>query len=140
VTRPSISPALARVAGLRGRLAEGLPVLAVAALAAVVLVGILYTVATAGEPGPRAYAEVTLSRFGCSLDTGHQAHATGCIRVSPGVYRVSFSTNIARSTVVASRGSCCTGAIGASIDSKSSVVVAVARRVASPIRASIVIP
>jgi hypothetical protein len=121
-------------------LAEGLPVLIVAAVAAVVLAGVLYTVAQQDERGPRAWAELTLSPDGCSVDATKQLEARGCVRQGRGVYRVVFSADLTRSTVVAGRGSCCLGPIAASIDAPDSVLVVVPRRVRGPIRASVFIP
>jgi hypothetical protein len=113
----------------------------VAAFAAFVLAAILYTIATRDSSGAaRGFAEVTLTPTGCSLDVRHEVNAVGCERLSGSSYRVTFTTSLAGSTVVAGRGSCCAGQIGASIDTDKSVLIALPRKASAPIRASVVIP
>jgi hypothetical protein len=136
--RPSFSTPLR---GAAARLSEGLPVVLVAAFAALVLAAILVAIATRGSSrAARGFAEVTLSPTGCSLDVRHQVNATGCDRLSASSYRVRFTTSLRGSTVVAGRGSCCAGPIGASIETDKSVLIALPRKVTEPIRASVIVP
>ena len=124
-----------------GRLIDRIPGSFVAALAAAVLVAILYTVATRDPKETRAYAEVTLYRNACVVDMTRQLNARGCIVVSRGVYRILFATSLEGSTPIASRGSCCPGTIAASLESDRVVlVVVVAPRPRRPTRASILVP
>jgi|SRR5215213_8856507 len=122
------------------RLAEGIPTSFVALLAAAVLVAILYTVASREPKEPRGYAELTMTSRGCAIDARLTLNATICQQVGPKAFRVTFTKSLAGSTAVASRGSCCPGAIGATIETDRSVVVAVERRVRGPIRASVIVP
>ena len=124
---------------LRG-LARGAPVPFVAGLAAVVLGGILYTVADRGAKEPRGYAEFTLFRNGCRLESERGLNAVACRRIGRGAYLVNFRRSLAGSTVIASRGSCCPGRIGASLANDTTVLVAVEPRVRTPIRGSVVVP
>lgn len=112
----------------------------VAALAAAVLAAILVTVATREPKEPRGWAEFTITPLGCTVDARQQLHATLCLRIGDGVYRVLFTKSLTGGTVLASRGSCCPGRIAASIESDSSVLVVVERRVTRPIRASLLVP
>jgi hypothetical protein len=107
---------------------------------AAVLAAILYKVAVSEPKETRAYAEVTLYRNGCSVDTTRQLHALGCFVVSRSVYRLSFTASLEGSTAVASRGSCCPGTISASVESPQTVLIVVTPRVKQPVRASIVVP
>lgn len=136
------SRAFARwVTGMSRRLPEGLPVPLVAALAAVVLVAILYTVASRDADEPRGWAELTITPDFCRVEPLQQHNASRCEPAGGGVYRVTFSRPLTGSTVVASRGSCCPGTIAASIESDSTVLVVVGGRpLAGPIRASLFVP
>jgi hypothetical protein len=137
---PEQSEGPGRVGRLRARLAEGLPGAFVSFLAALVLVAILYTVATKDQREPRGYAEFTISAEGCTIDPNQHLNADECVRQAPGSYLITFSTSLSGSTVVASRGSCCIGPISASIQDSTSVIVAVPRRLRAPIRASVIVP
>jgi hypothetical protein len=128
------------VARLTQRLAGGISTGFVAALAALVLIALLYTVSTREPKEPRGYAELTMSQDGCTVDSGAQLHARQCEVVSAGVYRVSFSKSLAGSTVLASRGSCCPGPIAASIEAPDAVLVVIPARVRGPVRGSILVP
>jgi hypothetical protein len=123
-----------------GRLINRIPGSFIAALAAAVLVAILYTVATHEPKETRAYAEVTLYRNACTVDASRQLNASTCLVVSRGVYRLAFTTTLEGSTPVASRGSCCPGPIAASMDSDHTVLLVVPPRVRGPIRASVFVP
>jgi hypothetical protein len=123
-----------------GRFSKGAPTAFVAAVAAFVLIAILYTIAAREPSETRAFAEFTLSRQGCAIEARTERHASRCERVSRGVYRVTFTQSIAASTVLASRGSCCPGPIGASLDSPASVLVVVPGPLRAPIRASVFVP
>lgn len=132
---------MARAVGrLFRRLAFGVPAGFVAALAAIVLVAILYTVATREPKEPKGYGEFTMFPEGCTVDTVRQLNLRGCHRVSPGVYRVVFAKSLEGSTAFASRGTCCPGRIRASIVTDRAVLVVVERRVRRPIRASVFAP
>ena len=132
---------MARAArGLSRRLPGGLPAGIVAALAALVLVAILYTVATREPKEPRGYGELTLFPEGCAVDRARQSNVRGCESLGPRVYRVTFTKSLAGSTPLVSRGSCCPGAIGASIENERAVVVVVDRRITRPLRASVLVP
>ena len=122
------------------RLAEGLSIPLLVAVAVLALFGLLYTVASRDPHKPRGYAEFTMFRRGCLVDQARQQNAATCLFVAPGVYRVGFSADLEGSTVVASRGTCCPGRIAASIETDRTVLVLVQRRVRRPIRASLVIP
>ena len=123
-----------------GRFVDRIPTGFVAALATLVLIAILFTVATREPKEARGYAEVTLYRDVCLVDVTRQLNANGCLKVSPGVYRISFSQSLDGSTAVASRGSCCPGPIAASVDAPRTVLIVVPRRVRSPLRATILVP
>ena len=125
--------------GIR-RLAEGIPASFVAALAALVLVAILYTVAAREPKEFRGYAEFTMSPRGCTVDARQQFNATICQRVARGVYRVTFRKSLKGSTVLASRGSCCPGPISASIESDRNVLIVIGRRARGPVRATVLVP
>lgn len=129
-----------RATRLRASLAGGLPVVLVAALAALVLVAILLTVAETDRRGPRGWAEFTVSPGGCSIDPHQHLNGRTCLRQGPGAYRLFFDADLTGSTVIASRGSCCAGSIAASIVGRDSVLVVVERRVRGRIRASVLIP
>lgn len=123
-------------------LAGGLPVRFVAALAALVLIAILFLAASREPVKPRGYSELTLLRRGCLIDKTKDSNAVACQQTGPRTYRLVFSRSLKGSTPIASRGSCCPGAIGASIDDDRDtvVIVALGRRVKSPIRASVLVP
>jgi hypothetical protein len=140
VSRLNIRGVGRAAAGVGRRLSEGLPAVFVAALAAFVLGAILVTVASREPTEPRGWAEFTMGPEACTVDPRQQLHATYCFRITDGVYRVGFTKSLTGGTVLASRGSCCPGRIGASIESDSSVIVVVERRVTRPIRASLLVP
>jgi hypothetical protein len=121
-------------------LADGIPLGFVAALAALVLVAILYTVATREPKEPRGYAEVVLFRDSCVVDRTRQLNASECVSLGRGTYRIFFTKPLGGTTPVASRGSCCLGRIAASIEAPRIVLVVVPPRVRRPIRASVVLP
>jgi hypothetical protein len=123
-----------------GRLIDRIPASFVAALAAAVLVAILYTVAAREPKETRAYAEVTLYRNACVVDTTRELNANNCLVVSRGVYQVSFTTSLDGSTPIASRGSCCPGSIAASLETDRTVLVVVSPRPKRAVRASIFVP
>lgn len=123
-----------------GRLVDRIPGSFVAALAAAVLVAILYTVATREPKETRAYAEVTLYRNACVVDMTRQMNAGNCLALSRGVYRLSFTRSLEGSTVIASRGSCCPGTIAASVDTDRAVLIVIAPRIKRPVRASVFLP
>ncbi len=112
----------------------------VAALAAVVLLAILYTVATREPKEPRGYAEFTMFPGGCAVAIGQRLNVSHCAKVADGVYAVAFTKSIAGSTPIATRGSCCPGPIGASVGRDQTVVVALARPIRRPVRASVLVP
>jgi hypothetical protein len=122
------------------RLADGIPTGFVAALAVLVLVGILYTVATREPKELRGYAEFTMFPEACTIDAGRQLNAQTCVRVARGVYRIAFTKPLDHSTPVASRGSCCPGRIAASVETDLAVLVVVPPRVRAPIRATVLVP
>ena len=121
-------------------LAKGVPGRFVAALAALVLIAILFTVASRDPEKVRGYAEITLFPRACLIDITKQVNAVGCAALGPSTYRVVFSRPLKGSTPIASRGSCCPGSIGASADSDSSVVLALGKKVKKPTRVSVLIP
>lgn len=125
---------------LSRRLAEGIPAAFVGALAAAVLVAILYTVATREPKEPRAYAEFTMFPDACALEPARRMNAVSCIRVSPGTYRLRFAKPLDGTTPIGSRGSCCPGRLGVSVESAFTVIVAIERRVRRPVRASVLLP
>lgn len=122
------------------RFANGFPTSFVAALAALVLVAILFSVATRNPKETRGYAEVTLYPDSCAVDASRQMNARECLVVAPGTYKILFTESLEGSTPVASRGSCCLGRIAVSIDTERSVLLVVPRRLKDPIRASVVVP
>jgi hypothetical protein len=122
------------------RLTHGLPTGFVAALAALVLVAILLTVATREPKETRGFAEFTLHEEGCVLNTARQLNARDCLFVRPGVYRISFTKSLEGSTAVASRAACCPGRIAASVEDDRAVRVVVQPSVRQPVRASILLP
>ena len=130
--------------GSLGRLSRllllGLPPRLVAGLAALVLIAILFTVANREPEKARGYAEITLFPGACELDRAHQSNSLGCVALSPRAYKIGFSASIAGSTPIASRGSCCPGSIGATIEGDHSVVIAVNKKVKKPIRVSVLLP
>jgi hypothetical protein len=122
-------------------LAAGIPIRLVAALAALVLVAILFTVATREPEKIRGYSELTLFPKGCLVDATRERNALGCRRVGPRAYQVAFTKSLDGSTPIASRGSCCPGgSIGASAQGPRTVVLALNKRVKRPIRVSLIIP
>jgi hypothetical protein len=125
---------------LSGRLAGGISIGFLVALAALVLIAILFTVATRKAAEPRGYAEMTLYPKACLVDTTRQSGSVGCLFVGPRTYRVGFGRSLAGSTPIASRGSCCSGGIGVSTVTDHTVVLVVPSRVRRPIRASVFIP
>lgn len=125
---------------VRRHLSEGLPIVFVALLAALVLVAILYTIAHREPRELRGWAEFTMSAEGCSVDPRQRLNASVCQRVTNGVYRVLFTKSLTGSTVLASRGSCCPGRIAASIESDKSVLVVIERQPETRVRASVLIP
>jgi hypothetical protein len=131
------------VAGTRIRpLAEGLPPFAVAALAALVLVAILYTVASREPKEPRGYAEFTMFPRGCLIAAERRLNVERCVVLSRGSYRLHFTKSLEGATAIAVRGSCCPGAIGASVDPQTnrSVTVAIRRNFRRPVRAAVLVP
>jgi hypothetical protein len=135
-----------RMAGAFGRgsrrLADGIPTGFVAALAVLVLVAILFTVATRGEEGPRGYTELTLFPEVCQIDAARAISVEACQVVGPRAYRVSFTRSLRGSTPIVSRGSCCAGSVGASADSDRTVLIALGQRVKpkKPVRVSVLVP
>jgi hypothetical protein len=138
---PSRPRRTARAVGrVSSRLAEGIPIGFVVALFALVLIAILFTVASREPAKPRGYAELTVGRGTCLIDAARQVNALGCRAVGPRAYRMAFSRSLKGSTPIAGRGSCCPGKIGATADTDRTVIIALDKRVKSPIRVSVLIP
>lgn len=132
--------AVPRAAGrLTGRLADGIPRGLVAALAILTLAAVLYTVASRDTKEARGWAEFTMFRLGCAVDPDQRLHVTGCQRIGPSVYLVTFTRSLEGATVVVSRGACCPGQIRASVSSRTSVTV-VAPKLKGPVRATVFVP
>lgn len=112
----------------------------VALLAAVVLVAILYVVASREPDEIRGWAELRLEANGCVVEQALSRNASGCERTGGGTYRVTFTEGLRGTTVVASRGTCCPGPISASVESDTSVLVVVEPGARETIRASILVP
>jgi hypothetical protein len=129
-----------RFGRVSSRLATGIPVGFVAALASLVLIALLFTVAAREPSKPRAYAELTLVRNGCLIDKTRENNSIGCQPLGPRSFRVTFSRSLKGSTPIASRGSCCPGKIGATVVGEQSVTIAVDKRVKTPIRVSVLVP
>ena len=121
-------------------LREGAPRTTVAALAALVLVAILFTVATREPEEPRGYAELTMYPQGCAVDPRTRLNAASCAVLGPGTYEVRFTKALSRAPAVATRGSCCPGPIAASVATDRTVLVVVGRRPRRPVRASVFVP
>lgn len=121
-------------------MAHGIPWGFVAALAALVLVAILYTISEREPKEMRGFAEFTMGPEGCSIDTTRALNVRDCQLLGPGVYRVRFTRSLAGSTAFATRGSCCPGPIAASVENDQDVIVTVNRRVRRLTRASVVLP
>jgi hypothetical protein len=139
--RPPLRARAGRAAGGVARaLTGGVPGAFVAALAAFVLVAILFTIASREPKELRGYAEFTMTEAGCTVEPRQQLNAAECTRISPGTYRVRFTKSLTGSTVLASRGSCCPGQIAASIQSDTEVLVVVQRRLRAPVRATLLVP
>jgi hypothetical protein len=122
------------------RFANGIPLGFVAALASLVLIAILFTVAARKPDEARGYTELTVTPGGCVIDMTRQDNAVACQVLGPRSYRVIFSGTLKGSTPIASRGSCCPGSIGASTDGDRTVILALRRKVTSPIRVSVLVP
>jgi hypothetical protein len=125
---------------LSRRLAEGIPTGFVAALAVLVLVAILYTIATREPKEPRGSGEFTMFPDSCLVDTSRQVNLERCEVLGPGVYRVHFTKSLVGSTPFVSRGSCCLGRIAASVTADRAVTVVIGSRPKGPIRASVLVP
>jgi hypothetical protein len=137
---PSGSRRLARAGALSQRLAEGIPVPFLVALAALVLVAILFTVATRKADEPRGYAALILFPDSCLVDQTRQRGTVGCQVVGKKTYRIGFVRSLKGSTPIASRGSCCAGGAGASVVSDHAVELVISGRVRGPISASVTVP
>jgi hypothetical protein len=122
------------------RLADGLPRGLVAALAILVLAGMLYTVASRQPKESRGWAEFTMFRLGCAVDPKQRLNVAGCVRVGPRLYRISFTRSLTGSTVLAGRGTCCPGQVRASIIDDHTVAVAIPNAPKAPIRATVFVP
>jgi hypothetical protein len=134
------TPTRSRASALAGRLSEGIPGVFVAALAALALAGILYTIASREPYRPTGYADFTMFREGCLLDPAKRLNVSTCESIGPGLYRLTFSRRIDRSVIVATRSTCCPGRISAGVQSHTTALVQVERRVRRPIRASVLAP
>jgi hypothetical protein len=123
-------------------LSDGVPRGLVAVTAIVVLVLVLYTVATREPAAARGYAEFTMFRDGCLVAPNQRQNVLSCQQVDPLTYRLTFTKSLAGSTAVATRGTCCPGQVRASIETDRTVLVSVGRRPtrAHPVRASVFVP
>ena len=114
-----------------------------AALAIVVLAGILLTSASGERNRARGYAEFTMFRAGCQVDATNRLNVTSCQFVSRGLYRVVFTKSLSGAVAVATRGTCCPGQIRADIQMGGrAVLVAIPKppTLAQPVRASVFVP
>lgn len=128
------------VTRVAARLAGGISPRLVAALAALVLVGLLYEAARTEQEQSRGYAEFTMFPAGCSVDPLRKRNVLRCGFIREGLYRVVFSRSLGDGSPLVSRGSCCPGRITASIESDSSVLIAVPRLRSGPVRATVFVP
>ena len=122
------------------RLSDGIPVGFLVALAVLVLVAILFTVATRKADEPRGYAALILFPDSCLVDQTRQTGTVGCQIVGPKAYRIGFVRSLKGAAPVVSRGSCCPGGIGVSVVSDHAVVLVLARRIRGPVSASVLVP
>jgi hypothetical protein len=129
--------ALTRVAA---RLAGGIAPGWVAALAALVLVALLFQVARTEGEESRGYAEFTMFPEGCTVDPVRRRNVLRCAFLRDGLYRVVFSRSLQDGTPLVSRGSCCQGRIAASVESDVSVLIVVPRVRRLPVRATVFVP
>jgi hypothetical protein len=125
---------------LPARLSGGIAPLWVAALAALVLVALLYEVARTEQEQSRGYAEFTMFPEGCTVDPERRRNVLRCRFIREGLYRVVFSRSLGEGTPLVSRGSCCPGRIAGSIESDSSVLIAVPPLRRDPVRATVFVP
>jgi hypothetical protein len=129
-----------RVGALSRRLAEGISVPFLVALGALVLIAILFTVATRKAHEPRGYAALILFPDSCLIDQTRQTGTVGCEIVAPRTYRIGFVRSLKGTAPVVSRGSCCAGGAGVSVVSDHAIVLVISGRVRGPISASVLIP
>jgi hypothetical protein len=118
----------------------GLPPLAVAGLVLVLLAAVAYIAASSPRSGAVGYTTVIAKETGCTVLTARSRNVISCQRLEPGVYDVRFSRSLSTKSVLAGRGSCCVGEVGASVVSDRTVRVALERFERYPVEVTVLIP
>jgi hypothetical protein len=102
---------------------EGAPYILVVALTAAGFLGLLAAAALRGDEGIRGYAHIRMTAENCEVDQARSRDAVTCHRVGQSRYVVSFARSLEGRAVVATRETCCPGAIYASVQSDRNVLV-----------------
>lgn len=118
---------------------DGWPAAVIALLAILAVVALLISAAGHTNAKPAAYAEISVRRGNCLLDETRSYNVDACYVLGPRSFGLSTHTTLSSRTAVASTGSCCAAAVGASVTGDRTVTVAFVR-LRGVVRVSIVIP
>jgi hypothetical protein len=117
----------------------GIPLALLAVLALGATVALVISANSHTNAKPAAYAEISVSRGSCLLDPTHSYNVTACYVLGPRAFGLTTSTTLRARTAVASTGSCCAQAVGASVTGDRAITLAFPR-LRGVVRASVVVP
>lgn len=127
---------------MRRALRDGMPLVAIAAVAIAAIAVLLVKIDSQTDRGVTAFAEFSATREGCAIEFARSFNAKSCDVVRPGsVYRIAFLRSLANTTPIVSRGTCCRGPALASVArSNRAVFVFFPGHVRRSFRASVLLP
>jgi N-methylhydantoinase B/oxoprolinase/acetone carboxylase alpha subunit len=125
---------------LAGALRNGVPIVALSAVAVVALIAIVVTADKQTATGVTAYAEFSVTKKGCAIEPTRSFNVTSCAVLGNGTYQLTFLRSLKDSTPIASLAACCPGRITASVSGDRTITVFFGRLKRSEVRASVVLP
>jgi hypothetical protein len=117
----------------------GLPAVLVAAFAAAAVIALLISANERTTSKPVAYAEFSAKRNGCAIEASRSYNVRACTVVGRRTFALTFLTSLRHTSPLVSEGSCCAGAVGASVTNDNTVIVAFPR-LRGEVRATVVLP
>ncbi len=127
--------------GVNRLLREGAPLWIVAGVVTLAVVALLASAALRGGEGTaRGWAQIRVVPGSCAVTGASARDVTDCFQVGRDTFRVRFARSLAGRVAVATRGTCCPGAINATVESDRIVLVTFPAESRYPVVFSLVVP
>lgn len=122
------------------RLRQGLPLVAVAAVGAAVLVWLALVARDPPHGSVRAYAAVILDADRCTIEGSNSKDVLTCAPLGADTFVVNFRDSLRGSTAFLTRRSCCYGQASAAITDDRAITVRLFGRIRYPVSVSVMAP